>query len=76
MSMEDHFEQILWDHDSFWFIYTFHQLQHKKWSTELLHEAREKLTAWESKDLVDFMFAEELKSLSSIIPEVTYNDPV
>ena len=42
----------------------------------MLYELREKLTACESKELNGFMLDEELQSSSSIIPEVTYNNPV
>ena len=75
VSMEKRFEQLRMHHATFGFLYKFRELQ----KTELLDcsiDLERKLTHGETKDIDGYMLAEELQSLSSIIPATTYNDPV
>jgi hypothetical protein len=75
MSMEKRFEQLRMHHATFGFLYKFRELQ----KTDLLNcsvDLERKLTHGETKDIDGYMLAEELQSLSSIIPAATYNDPV
>lgn len=74
-SMEKRFEQLQMHQATFGFLYKFRELQ----KTDLVNcsvNLEAKLTHGETKDIDGYMLAEELQSLSSIIPEAIHNNPV